>query len=96
METDRLLLNIRTIDVSYRSALRHAPQSGAAQVEWLAAARLRADQLLNALESRAIRAGAVDPRVALGFRVVRERIRHADEVARSHGAGGEATDPTTP
>jgi hypothetical protein len=99
MERDRLLLNIRTIDVSYRSALRHAPASGLAQQEWLGAARQRAEQMLNALESRVLRTGPVDPPAALQFRIVRERIRLADAVARGldrrEDAPAEVIDPAS-
>ena len=90
MGRDRLLLNLRTIDVSYRSALRHAPRSGLEQQEWLGLARQRADQMLNALEARALRAGEVDAPAALDFRVVRERIRLADAMARGLDPGDVA------
>jgi hypothetical protein len=82
VDRDRLLLNIRTIDVSYRSALRHAPPDGQEQHEWLGAARQRAEHMLNALHSRAMVAGRIDPAAALQFRIVRERIRRADRLAR--------------
>ena len=92
MEPERLLLNIRTIDVSYRSALRHAPREGLEQQEWLGAARQRAEQMLNALESRVLRHGPLDPRAAMQLRVVRERIRRADQEARGVADGGESAD----
>jgi hypothetical protein len=79
----RALLALRTIDVSYRSALRHAPTGGPRQHEWLGSARQRAEQALNLLESQLHSAGPHDPEVLLQFRIVRENVRRADDGARA-------------
>jgi hypothetical protein len=52
MNKRRALLALRSIDVSYRSAIHRAPASGPRQQEWLGYARQRAEQLLNALEAQ--------------------------------------------
>jgi hypothetical protein len=79
---ERALLALRTIDVSYRSALRHAPTGGPHQHEWLGSARQRAEHALNLLESQLHSAGMQDPEVLLQFRIVRENVRRADDGAR--------------
>ncbi len=89
MNKRRALLALRAIDVSYRSAIRHAPASGSQQQEWLGHARQRAEQLLNALEGQLLKED-VDPEVALQLRVVRDSIRRADDGAWG-GAGERPT-----
>lgn len=80
MNKRRALLALRSIDVSYRSAIRHAPASGPRQQEWLGYARQRAEQLLNALEGQLLQ-DALDPEIELQLRVVRDSIRRADDGA---------------
>jgi hypothetical protein len=96
MNKRRALLALRSIDVSYRSAIHHAPASGPRQQEWLGYARQRAEQLLNALEAQLLKED-VDAEVALQLRVVRDSIRRADAGAwgsdahaphRSEGSAG--------
>jgi hypothetical protein len=93
----RALLALRTIDVSYRSAIRHAPTSGARHLEWLGAARQRAEHALNLLESQLHAVGQHDPEVVLQLRIVRENVRRSDDGARSsrveeHHADGARSD----
>ena len=80
MNKRRALLALRSIDVSCRSAIRHAPASGPRQQEWLGYARQRAEQLLNTLEAQLLKEG-VDSEIALQLRVVRGSIRRADNGA---------------
>jgi hypothetical protein len=69
MNRHRILLAIRAIDVSYRSAIRHAPPAGPKRQEWLGHARQRAEQLLDGPESQ-LPHDEVDAEVSAQLRVV--------------------------
>lgn len=91
MNRHRILLAIRAIDVSYRSAIRHAPPAGSKRQEWLGHARQRAEQLLDGLESQLPHV-EVDAEVSAQLRVVRDNIRRSDE--RAWGGATSGDDPS--
>jgi hypothetical protein len=86
VDKHRALLAIRTIDVTYRAALRHAPtEPGERQEDWLGSARQQAERLLNELESRLL-VHRMDPEVQLQLRIARENIRRTGGASRRSDA----------
>lgn len=83
MNQQRVLLALRTIDVSYRSAIRHAPADGDARYEWLSGARQRAERILNSLESQLLAEGPLPPQIRLELRIVRENVRRSNAASQT-------------